>query len=293
MILLILSIILTSYLTLSFKVLGRKNIPALQTIVINYFTCVVTGSLVNGSFPISAASVSQPWFIWAIVMGLMFIILFNIIAFGARRIGVAVVSVANKLSLVIPFLFAIYLYDEKLTALKMIGIIIALLAVLFTCWPHQDIQGSSVKSAHGLVLIVPVVLFIGSGLLDTMIKYVEQNFLDEASYDQYFITAFAIAGMAGGLLLLFQFITGNQTFDKRAIPAGIMIGIPNYFSLWTLVKVLAANKGNSSVIFPIVNIGIVLFSTLMALILFHEKLSKLNWTGVGLAIIAIMAMASG
>jgi len=293
MILLILSIILTSYLTLSFKVLGRKNIPALQTIVINYFTCVVTGSLVNGSFPISAASVSQPWFIWAIVMGLMFIILFNIIAFGARRIGVAVVSVANKLSLVIPFLFAIYLYDEKLTALKMIGIIIALLAVLFTCWPHQDIQGSSVKSAHGLVLMVPVVLFIGSGLLDTMIKYVEQNFLDEASYDQYFITAFAIAGMAGGLLLLFQFITGNQTFDKRAIPAGIMIGIPNYFSLWTLVKVLAANKGNSSAIFPIVNIGIVLFSTLMALILFREKLSKLNWTGVGLAIIAIMAMASG
>jgi drug/metabolite transporter (DMT)-like permease len=274
-------------------VLGRKNIPALQTIVINYFTCVVTGSLVNGSFPISAASVSQPWFIWAIVMGLMFIILFNIIAFGARRIGVAVVSVANKLSLVIPFLFAIYLYDEKLTALKMIGIIIALLAVLFTCWPHQDIQGSSVKSAHGLVLMVPVVLFIGSGLLDTMIKYVEQNFLDEASYDQYFITAFAIAGMAGGLLLLFQFITGNQTFDKRAIPAGIMIGIPNYFSLWTLVKVLAANKGNSSAIFPIVNIGIVLFSTLMALILFREKLSKLNWTGVGLAIIAIMAMASG
>jgi drug/metabolite transporter (DMT)-like permease len=293
MILLILSIILTSYLTLSFKVLGRLNIPALQTIVINYFTCVVTGSLVNGSFPISAASVTQPWFRWAIVMGLMFIILFNIIAFGARRIGVAVVSVANKLSLVIPFLFAIYLYDEKLTALKITGIIIALLAVLFTCWPHQDIQGSSIKSARGLVLMVPVVLFIGSGLLDTMIKYVEQNFLDEASYDQYFITAFAIAGMAGGLLLLFQFITGNQTFDKRAIPAGIMIGIPNYFSLWTLVKVLAANQGNSSAIFPIVNIGIVLFSTLMALILFREKLSKLNWTGVGLAIIAILAMASG
>jgi drug/metabolite transporter (DMT)-like permease len=291
MILLILSIILTSYLTLSFKVLGRLNIPALQTIVVNYFTCVVTGSLVNGSFPISVASVSQPWFGWAIVMGFMFIILFNIIAFGARRIGVAVVSVANKLSLVIPFLFAIYLYDEKLTTLKITGIIIALLAVLFTCWPHQDIQGSSIKSARGLVLMVPVALFIGSGLLDTMIKYVEQNFLDEASYDNYFITAFAIAGMAGGLLLLFQFITGNQKFDRRAILAGIMIGIPNYFSLWTLVKVLAANQGNSSAIFPIVNIGIVLFSTLMALILFREKLSKLNWTGVALAVLAIGMMA--
>ncbi len=155
MILLIISIILTSYLTISFKVLGQLKIPALQAIVINYFTCVITGSLVNGSFPITATSVSQPWFRWAIVMGLVFIILFNIIAFTAQRIGVAVASVANKLSLVIPFLFSIYLYDEKLTVLKIAGVIIALLAVLFTCWPHKDIQGSSMKSAHGLVLLVP------------------------------------------------------------------------------------------------------------------------------------------
>ncbi len=293
MILLIISIILTSYLTISFKILGQLKIPALQAIVINYFTCVITGSLVNGSFTITATSFSQPWFRWAIVMGLVFIILFNIIAFTAQRIGVAVASVANKLSLVIPFLFSIYLYDEKLTVLKIAGVIIALLAVLFTCWPHKDIHGSSIKSAHGLVLLVPVVLFMGSGMLDTMIKYVEQHYLNGTNNDNYFITAFAMAGVSGGLLLLFQIVTGRQKFDKRAIPAGILIGIPNYFSLWTLVKVLAANPGNSSAIFPIVNIGIVLLSTLAALILFREKLSKLNWTGVGLAIIAILAMASG
>jgi drug/metabolite transporter (DMT)-like permease len=291
MILLILSIILTSYLTISFKVLGQIKIPALQAIVINYFTCVITGSLVNGSFPITATSVSQPWFLWAIVMGLVFITLFNIIAFTAQRIGVAVASVANKLSLVIPFLFSIYLYDEKLTTLKIAGVIIALMAVLFTCWPHKDIQGSSIKSAHGLVLLVPVVLFIGSGMLDTMIKYVEQLYLNGTNNDNYFITAFAMAGVSGGLLLLFQIASGRQKFDLRAIPAGILIGIPNYFSLWTLVKVLAANQGNSSAIFPIVNIGIVLLSTLAALILFREKLSKLNWTGVGLAIFAILMMA--
>jgi drug/metabolite transporter (DMT)-like permease len=291
MILLILSIFLTSFLTLSFKVLGRLNIPALQAIVVNYFVCIITGSLVNGSFPITAASAAQPWFQWAIVMGIVFIILFNIIAFTAQRIGVAVASVANKLSLVIPFLFAIYLYDEKLTAMKIAGIIIALLSVLFTCWPHQDIRGSSIKSEHGLILMVPLVLFIGSGLLDTMIKYVEQHFLDGTNNDDYFITAFGVAGAAGLLILLFQIITGKQKFDKRAIPAGILIGIPNYFSLWTLVKVLAANQGNSSAIFPIVNIGIVLFSTLMALLLFREKISTLNWTGVALAVLAIGLMA--
>ena len=293
MILLILSIILTSYLTLSFKALGILKIPALQAIVINYFTCVITGSLVNGSFPVSSTSLSQPWFRWAILMGIVFVMLFNIIAFTAQRIGVAVASVANKLSLVIPFIFALYLYDEKFTALKLAGIVMALLAVLFTCWPHKDIRGSSIKSAHGALLLVPLVLFIGSGLLDTMIKYVEQHFLNGTNNDNYFITAFLVAGTTGGLILIIQLITGRQRFDLRAIPAGILIGIPNYFSIWTLVKVLAANQGNSSAIFPIVNIGIVLFSTIAALIIFKEKLSKLNWTGVVLAIVAIIAMAYG
>ena len=102
-----------------------------------------------------------------------------------------------------------------------------------------------------------------------------------------------MAAITGGLTLAVQIITGRQRFDMRAIPAGILIGIPNYFSIWTLVKVLAANQGNSSAIFPIVNIGIVLFSTMAALILFKEKLSKLNWTGVVLAIVAIIAMAYG
>lgn len=176
MILLILSIVLSSYLTLSFKILGRLNIPALQAIVVNYFTCVITGSLVNGSFPISAASTAEPWFRWALLMGIFFIILFNIIAYTAQKIGVAVASVANKLSLVIPFLFSIYWYDEKLSVLKVAGIVLALIAVLFTCWPHKDIQGSSIKSAHGLILLVPLILFFGSGLLDTMVKYVEQGF---------------------------------------------------------------------------------------------------------------------
>ena len=273
--------------------LERLSIPSLQAIVFNYITCVVTGSLVNGAFPINVESISQPWFSWAIIMGLIFITLFNIIAFTAQKIGVAVASVANKLSLVIPFLFSLYLYDEKLSVLKLAGIILALAAVLFTCWPHRDIQGSTIKSPHGFLLLVPFVLFIGSGILDTMVKYVEQRFLNEGNKDSYLITTFAVAASTGLMMLSWLFLSGRQKFDQRAVLAGVLIGIPNYFSIWTLVKVLAANKGNSSVIFPIVNIGIVLFSTLVAFLVFREKLSKLNWTGIAMAVAAITLMAKG
>jgi uncharacterized membrane protein len=57
--------------------------------------------------------------------------------------------------------------------------------------------------------------------------------------------------------------------------------------------VLGEYEGNSSAIFPIVNIGIVLFSTLVAFFAFREKLSKLNWVGIALAVAAILLMAWG
>jgi hypothetical protein len=73
------SILFTSYLTISFKILERFDIPILQAIVVNYFACVITGSVVNGSWPVDKTTIHQPWFLWSLVLGSMFIILFNIL----------------------------------------------------------------------------------------------------------------------------------------------------------------------------------------------------------------------
>lgn len=293
MIFLPLTIILTSFLTIAFKVLANLKIPALQAIVFNYITCVVVGSIMNGAYPIQALTYPEPWLYWCLFMGLIFITLFNIIAFTTQHLGVAVASVANKLSLVIPFLFSIFFYGETATVVRIFGVILALIAVVFTCWPHKEIKGSSLKPEHGWILFVPVVLFLGSGSLDTMITYVEKTFLSAANKDSYFILAFNTAGVLGAIYLVIQLIRGKEKLDPRSVIAGICIGLPNYFSLWTLVKVLSQYPGNSSAIFPIINIGIVLFSTLVAYFIFSEKLSRLNWTGIGLSILAITLMAWG
>ena len=108
---------------------GRLGINNFQVIVFNYITCVITGTIVNGSYPLTTTLVSQPWFAWSMLMGTVFIGLFNLIALTAQRNGVAVASVANKLSLVIPFIFSLYLYDETSTSLKVIGVFIAIFRI--------------------------------------------------------------------------------------------------------------------------------------------------------------------
>jgi drug/metabolite transporter (DMT)-like permease len=284
------SIILTSFLTLSFKVVERLRINMFQTIVFNYMACVVTGSFFMGRFPITTSTFHQPWFLWALLMGCSFIIIFNILGFTTQKTGVAVASVANKLSLVIPFVFSIYLYNEKAAGLKLLGILLALVAVWLTM-KQQKKQGSA--EINKWLLLLPVVLFIGSGLLDTTLKYVEQTFLNESNNNDYLITAFASAASIGLILLFVLLIAGKQKFDYRSIPAGFGIGIPNYFSIWCLLRVLKKYAGNSSAIIPINNMGIVLFSAIMAWLLFKEKLSAVNWIGIILSLGAIALIAFG
>ena len=288
------SIFFSSYLTLSFKVLQRLNINTLQAIVFNYIACVCTGAVVNGSFPVNKENLSAPWFVWALIMGVMFISIFNVIGFTTQKLGVAVASVANKLSMVIPFVFSLYLYNENSTVLKIAGIAVALIAVVLTCYPSQK-SNDEPKSSKQFLLLLPVVLFISSGLLDTLIVYVKNNFFvnPEDNFNNFLITAFAVAGGIGLIILLLQIVTGKQQFSFKALLAGIIIGVPNYFSIWFLGRVISAYKGNSSAIIPVNNMGIVLFSAVAAWLLFKEKLSLINWIGITLAIAAIALIAYG
>lgn len=291
LLLLIASIILTAWLTIAFKIADRFGISNLQAIVFNYTVCVITGSIVNGSFPVNRSLVDQPWLPWALVMGCCFISLFNLAAATVQKIGVAVATVAYKLSLVIPFVFSLYLYHEKASVVKIGGVVVALVAVWFSTRPRK--KGMPGKHVNWLLWLMPLLLFVGSGLLDSMIKYVEQAFVNPANQDTYLITAFCVAAVVGWLIVLFLFITKRQQFSGKAVIAGICIGVPNYFSIWCLMGALKGYAGNSSAIIPINNMGIVLLTALVAWLIFKEKLSAINWLGIVLSLGAIALIAFG
>jgi drug/metabolite transporter (DMT)-like permease len=45
-------------------------------------------------------------------------------------------------------------------------------------------------------------------------------------------------------------------------------------------------------VFPVINVGIILATTLVAVVFFSEKPGRLNWVGLGLALLAL-ALISG
>ena len=103
------------------------------------------------------------------------------------------------------------------------------------------------------------------------------------------MTLFFIASLIGILIYILKLNKKNIKFKN--ILWGIIFGIPNFFSLFFFLKVLANPKMESSDIFPLLSMGIVLTSAFIGWYIFKERISRNNWVGIILSIFAIYLLA--
>ena len=134
-------------------------------------------------------------------------------------------------------------------------------------------------------------MFLGSGIIDTSIKYLEGSFVAENDVPLFSATIFSAAFTIGIMVMLVQKIRGTFTFQFKNVLGGVFLGIPNYYSIYFLVKALRSDLLESSGIFTVNNVGIVMFSTLLGIALFKERLLPKNWLGIALAIVSIVLIA--
>jgi drug/metabolite transporter (DMT)-like permease len=141
---------------------------------------------------------------------------------------------------------------------------------------------------------LPIILFISSGVIDSLTKYVQNKYLNtEAISKSYIIAGFMVAASIGTIILLFLYITKKKKFEFKNLIAGIILGVPNYFSIYYLIKALQNKSLNSSATIPINNIGVLFLVSIFGIFIFKEKLSRLNYIGLGLTLLAIVFIFLG
>ncbi|PTX61710.1 putative membrane protein [Kordia periserrulae] len=283
MIYLALSVFISSSLFVIFKLFDKYQINTFQAIVINYLTAFCCGFFFYGNGTTLVEVSQKPWIVGAIILGFLFISIFMVMATTAQRNGLSTASVASKMSVVIPVIFAVIVYEEKLSLLKVAGIILALLAVYLTTVKNDGATFNRKK------LLFPLLLFLGSGVIDTAIKHIETKYLAEGEVPIFSAAVFGCAFMIG---IVVAIIRRDVVIDGKTILGGIALGIPNFYSIIFLLKALRPeNLGDSSTVFPINNVAIVMLSTIFGIILFKEKLIPKNWIGIVIAIISIVMIA--
>ncbi len=291
MIWLLISILTNSGLLLILKSFTKFKVNTFQAIVVNHLTAGTIGLLLSG-MPIPANCIlSQKWIWVAPLLGALFISIFVLIAKTAQTIGVSVATVANKMSLVIPVLVAIVFYHESATALKIIGLVIAILSVYFTSLPPEK------KTANQKIdfkyFLFPALIFIGSGVIDAIVNHAQLKLVPAAHLPIFISFCFFSAALIGISIIIFRAIKFKEKFESKSLVAGVLLGIPNYFSIYGITKALGSNIMESSALYPVNNMGIVAVSAIGALLIFKEKFSNVNWLGILLSLGSIALIAFG
>lgn len=289
---LILSILSSVAIMLVFGMFDRYKIDTFQAVVVNYLTCIACGVVLDGGIPEYSMQATS-WLPYALTLGVLFIGLFVMIGLTAQRQGAAIASVSMKLGLIFPILLAYFLYNEVFTIQKWIGIVLCLAAIIFVSIPSKDSKTEGKSFSWNWSMFFPLIIFLGSGICDSTVQFLEQRFFSDGDIEPLTIALFGTAFAVGGSVLLLQVMLQKRAFDSKSLFAGIVLGLPNYASIYFFMMALSHDKfeNASSFVFVINNIGIVVMTTLMGIFVLKQKPNRYGWIGLSLAVGAVLLLS--
>lgn len=290
MIYLLLGIFCSIAIALVFKTFNRYGINLFNAIIINYWVCVITGSLAIGHLPIHTTTWTAPWLPYAGGLGILFISGFYWIGRSIDYFGITITTVLQRISLILPVSFAILVYHEPLNVGKFFGIICAMLALYLINRPNQQLKETNpiTSKPNQYRVYYPILVFFVSGIIGILLQYVQKMHFERPNDTlEFTILLFGAAGSLGLLTKGYLIIRQSSQFQWKDVIAGIALGVPNFGTIYFLLKTFSLGW-QGSVVFPLNDVGTIIGVSLFAYFVFQEKLSRWNWLGLGLAILAIV-----
>lgn len=198
--------------------------------------------------------------------------------FKALSIGpMALTSIIASFSLLIPFLFGIILWNETLTLLKFIGIILLLFAIFFINIKKEN--GFSAKW-----LFCALITLLSNGICSVIQKIHQIQF--PALYRTEFMF-WALLCVSIVLLVTHNAKRNKKTplkFSLLGTSAGVANCLANYIVLY-----LSATE-NASVLFPIISVANIITVWTIGILFFKEKLRLLQTIGLIIGIISVVLL---
>lgn len=291
MIYLVLSILSSAAIYVIFKYLDRYKINTFNVIIINYITATLLGILLTQTHVNIFPLFKNAWLPYSIIIGVLFIMMFVIIAKSSQVVGIAVTTISNKMSVIIPIAVSLVIDPlDVLTNFKAIGIVLAILAVFLSVYRKRKVEFDPRN------IYLPIILFLGMGLVDSFVKYAQQYYVADDILPIFTVILFAMAAIAGLITKVIRKTSFIELVDKKILFWGISLGICNYGSLYFLIKALnykniLGETMDGSIVFGINNLGVIALSVIIGLIVFKEKFLKINWVGIILSFFAIYILS--
>lgn len=280
MIQLIACILSSTLIFVIFRVAKNYQSRLSALITYNYLAASLLGLILFKPFSGFDSGISQSWLPFAVINGVLFIGLFFLIGQSSQKAGIAVTTLATKLSVIFPVLFSLIYFNEQINSLRAIGLVSAFIAIGLTLY-KKDLN----KTRYVFILL-PLVIFVGSGVVDSIVKLVQQVKIDPAQTALYTTSVFLVAFICG---IIIEAFSGKPklAIHSPTLFLGTLLGVVNFGSLYFLIEALNKSAMKSSLVFAVNNMAIVTLSAVLGWLLFNEKLNKINFAGIVLALFSI------
>lgn len=265
------SILASTLILVLFRWVQHSGAVTRHIIVVGYLTSTIAGIVL---FDVDWSLISRQWFWPAALEGMGFYLVFRMMALTTQQAGITVASIATKMGVVIPTLIGIVALGESVSALKIGGLIFGILSVLLAAG----------KSVTVTTWILPVLVFICTGLIDASFKLFQVWGVTDEQFPDFMVTIFGFAFLASGFHHLLQ---ADRLVNRISLLSGIVLGLANLGTVYFILKALAQPDWESSVVFPLNNFGTVLASTLVAIIVFHERPAATTKLSLAFAVTSI------
>ena len=245
----------------------------------NYLTCTLTAFLFVRSKSMILQAVPATY-ICGLAGGCLFVLSLVCIQTSIGRNGAILSSAFSKLGLLVPLALSILFFHESPGLLQIIGLVLVILSIRF----FSGSQKADGTAADISLPLLAAVLFT-NGMSDSMAK-IYSIYGSPEEEPVYFFVLFLISSLITLFLLVHEKEKSGKRISLRDLTAGILVGIPNYFSAALLLRALSGIP--AFIAYPVFSSGTILIVTLVSSLFFREKLSRRQLAGLALVLVSIV-----
>lgn len=271
---LLLAILSSALISILMRISEKHIKNQMAMFMANYAVCIVFAILfMNPNKDTFTTNLTNIAVTLGVISGILYLVNFLLLKFNMNYNGIVLSSTFMKLGVLIPTIMAVVLFHETPTWTQILGIGLALVAIVIIHFEKEAITEGNKK----LWLLI---LSLASGITDSMANIFEQVGTVE-SKDGYLLITFFAAFILALVFALF----GREKISKNDILYGILIGIPNYFSARFLLQALA--HIDAVLVYPMYSVATIIVITLVGIVVFREAVSKRKLCALGLIVLAL------
>ncbi len=281
---LILAILCSVSVGVLIKVARSKDIAIAQSIAVNYIVAtslcyfLLKPDFKGQSLVDIVANNPSSYLFFA--LGILLPTVFLIQAKALEFAGIIRTDAAQRLSLFLPIFAAFTIFGEAVTSNKLFALVLAFAALGCLLWKSNEGMGS--KGGKTAIISLALV-WVGFGVIDILFKQM-------AKTGSAFPLTLLISFIGAGCVMFIYLLLKRTQWHVPSVLVGLLLGALNFGNILFYIKAHQVMKDDPTLVFTGMNLGVICLGTLIGAFAFKEKINKINYVGVAVAIVAIICL---